>query len=57
MEGEWLEKYKKAIIPYTLFVESNVCGNKKQTGRMEVAPPEFALVIVDEAPPIRNTAT
>lgn len=32
MEGEWPEKYKKAIIPYSLFDESNVFGNKKHKG-------------------------
>lgn len=57
MEGEWPEKYKKAIIPYSLFDESNVFGNKKHKGLMEVDPPEFDLVIVDEAHHIRNTAT
>lgn len=57
MEGEWPEKYKKAIIPYSLFDEGNVFGTKKHHGLMEVEPPKFDLVIVDEAHHIRNTAT
>lgn len=57
IEGEWPEKYKKAIIPYSLFDESNVFGNSKHPGLMAVDPPKFDLVIVDEAHHIRNTAT
>lgn len=57
LEGEWPEKYKKAIIPYSLFDEGNVFGNKKHNGLMQVDPPKFDLVIVDEAHHIRNTAT
>lgn len=57
LEGEWPEKYKKAIIPYSLFDEGNVFGNRKHHGLMEVDPPKFDLVIVDEAHHIRNTAT
>ena len=57
MEGEWPEKYKRAIIPYSLFDEGNVFGNSKYKGLMKVEPPKFDLVIVDEAHHIRNTAT
>ena len=57
VEGEWPEGYKKAIIPYSLFDESNVFGNAKHPGLMEIDPPKFDLVIVDEAHHIRNTAT
>lgn len=57
LEGEWPEKYKKAIIPYSLFDEGSVFGNSKRKGLMEVDPPKFDLVIVDEAHHIRNTAT
>lgn len=61
LEGEWPEKYKKAIIPYSLFDESNVFGihNGKQEriGLMDTDSPKFDLVIVDEAHHIRNTAT
>ena len=41
MEGEWPEKYKKSVIPYSLFDEGNVFGNKKHKGLMEVDPPKF----------------
>lgn len=61
LEGEWPEKYKKAIIPYSLFDESNVFGSHKgkqaRIGLMNTDPPKFDLVIVDEAHHIRNTAT
>ena len=57
MEGEWPEKYKRAIIPYSLFDEGNVFGTNKHHGLMEVDLPKFDLVIVDEAHHIRNTAT
>ena len=54
---DWPDQYKKAIIPYSLFDEGNVYGTKKHKGLMEVDPPKFDLVIVDEAHHIRNTAT
>lgn len=57
IEGEWPEKYKKAIVPYSLFDEANVFGSQRHPGLMEVDPPKFDLVIVDEAHHIRNTAT
>ena len=61
MEGDWPDKYKKCIIPYSLFDEGNVFGshNGKQSklGLYEVEAPKFDLVIVDEAHHIRNTAT
>lgn len=57
LEGEWPEKYKRSIIPYSLFDENNVFGTKRHRGLMEVDPPKFDLVIVDEAHHIRNTAT
>ena len=57
LEGEWPEKYKKIIIPYSLFDEGNVFGTKNTIGLMQTDPPRFDLVIVDEAHHIRNTAT
>ena len=60
-EGEWPEKYKKAVLPYSLFDEAKVDGNKsnkKQVGLTQLdPPPKFDLVIVDEAHHVRNTAT
>lgn len=61
LEGEWPDKYKKCIIPYSLFDEASVFGSNKgrttKLGLMNVDPPKFDLVIVDEAHHIRNTAT
>ena len=61
LEGEWPDKYKKAILPFSLFDESNVFGSHKgkqaRTGLMTTDPPKFDLVIVDEAHHIRNTST
>ena len=57
MEGEWPDKYKKAVIPYSLFDEGNVQGNAKHPGLLGVEAPKFDLVIVDEAHHIRNTNT
>ncbi len=57
MEGEWPDKYKKAIVPYSLFDRDNVLGTSRRKGLVQVDPPKFDLVIVDEAHHIRNTAT
>ena len=61
LEGEWPDKYKKCIIPYSLFDEGSVFGSNKgktaKLGLINVDPPKFDLVIVDEAHHIRNTAT
>jgi ATP-dependent helicase HepA len=57
LDGEWPDKFKKVIIPYSLFDESNVNGTNNHRGLLNVDPPEFDLVIVDEAHHIRNTAT
>ena len=63
LEGEWPEKYAKAILPFSLFDEKLLYGNlgqQKQKGHGLIAldpPPKFDLVIVDEAHHIRNSAT
>lgn len=61
MEGEWPDKYKMSILPYSLFDEKNIYGSKagrnRSLGLMDVDPPKFDLLIVDEAHHIRNTAT
>ena len=60
-EGEWPDKFKKVVIPYSLFDKANVDGGegkKNQLGLLNLdPPPKFDLVIVDEAHHIRNTAT
>lgn len=64
-DGEWPERYKKTIIPYSLFSEDSVMGRQsrsqkrhKNIGLGELDPlPHFDLVIVDEAHTIRNPQT
>ncbi len=63
LEGEWPEKYSKAILPFSLF-DSDLLfgrdrrGNKTDQGLLDLdPPPKFDLVIVDEAHHIRNAET
>lgn len=64
-DGEWPERYRKAIIPYSLFSEDSIKGTestssrrKKNLGLGELDPlPHFDLLIVDEAHNIRNSGT
>ncbi len=61
MEGEWPVNSSKAVMPYSLFDKNNIYGvengRRDQRGLMNVDPPKFDLVIVDEAHHIRNTDT
>lgn len=62
LEGEWPDKFRKIILPYSLFDEELLLGeeNKKRRklGLLELdPPPRFDLVIVDEAHHIRNENT
>jgi len=57
--GVWPEKYRKVVVPFSLFDERNVLGKKSSDVallKMEV-PPKFDMVIVDEAHHIRNPKT
>ncbi|MBX3516800.1 MAG: DEAD/DEAH box helicase family protein [Rhodospirillales bacterium] len=63
LEGEWPEKYSKAILPFSLF-DSDLLfgrdrrGKKTDQGLLDLdPPPKFDLVIVDEAHHLRNTET
>lgn len=64
-DGEWPERHKKTIIPYSLFGEDMLAGTestsdkkRKQKGLLQLDPvPHFDLVIVDEAHNIRNSNT
>ena len=64
-DGDWPERHRKTIIPYSLFNEDSIMGTmsesakrKKSMGLMELDPlPHFDLVIVDEAHNIRNSNT
>lgn len=62
LEGEWPDKYGKAILPFSLFDSELIFGQgdkkKKDRGLLALDPaPEFDLVIVDEAHHIRNSDT
>lgn len=62
LDGEWPDRHKKTIIPYSLFDEKLIYGKqkgrKKQMGLLALdPPPQFDLVIVDEAHHIRNAST
>jgi SNF2 family DNA or RNA helicase len=65
-DGEWPEKFRKIIIPYSLLDGSLLDGEtsngkrkvKRKKGLLDLdPPPKFDLVIVDEAHHIRNTDT
>lgn len=64
LEGEWPDKYKKAILPYSLLTDTLLFGpngsRKRKNGKGLIdldPPPHFDLVIVDEAHHIRNQGT
>lgn len=64
LEGEWPDRHKKTILPYTLFDETFLYGTgrnhrwKNNKGLLDLdPPPRFDLVIVDEAHHIRNIDT
>lgn len=64
-DGEWPDRHKKTIIPYSLFGEDILAGTesrsskkRKVKGLLQLDPaPHFDLVIVDEAHNIRNSNT
>ena len=57
-DGVWPQQYEKAIIPYSLFTEDLLHGRGKRKGMLALdPPPQFDLIIVDEAHHIRNTET
>ena len=62
LEGRWPNRFKKAIVPFSLLDEQLLLGSqngrRKSVGLVELDPqPQFDLVIVDEAHHIRNTDT
>ncbi|GAA6159202.1 hypothetical protein NBRC116589_13760 [Ruegeria sp. HU-ET01832] len=65
LEGEWPDNYSKAILPFSLFDSDLVFGGdgrgkrrKKRDGLLDLnPPPQFDLVIVDEAHHLRNSDT
>lgn len=63
LEGEWPDRYSRAIVPFSLFNSDLLFGKegrRSRTGEGLLAldpPPRFDLVIVDEAHHIRNANT
>lgn len=63
MSGEWPSRYKRCIIPYSLFDDELLTGTKKGTSAKHKGlltldpPPKFDLLIVDEAHHIKNPST
>ena len=64
LDGEWPDDYKKSILPYSLLDKTllfgNTGGRQKRGGQGLLdldPPPNFDLVIVDEAHHIRNQGT
>lgn len=63
LDGEWPERYGRAIVPYSLFHEGTLLGagtrdGGKAKGLLELeTPPRFDLLIVDEAHNARNPET
>lgn len=63
LDGEWPERYKRCIIPFslcdaTLLTGNGLPGSRNVPGLLELSPPpQFDLVIVDEAHHLRNQNT
>ena len=63
LEGEWPDRYSKAIVPFSLFDSDLLLGREGRGSRAGDGllaldpPPRFDLVIVDEAHHIRNADT
>ena len=58
LDGEWPIKYEKAILPFSLLTSEFLYGRGRRKGLLELdPPPQFDLVIVDEAHHIRNPET
>lgn len=58
LDGQWPPQYEKVIIPFSLLTDDLLHGKGKNKGLLDLdPPPQFDLVIVDEAHHIRNTDT
>ena len=58
LDGEWPQQYQRVIIPFSLLTDDFLHGKGKNKGLLNLdPPPQFDLVIVDEAHHIRNTET
>jgi ATP-dependent helicase HepA len=61
LEGEWPDRYSRAIVPFSLFNEATLLGTAGRSGGPGLltleSPPRFDLLIVDEAHNARNSDT
>ncbi len=58
LDGEWPQQYENAILPFSLLTEEFLHGRGTAKGLLDLnPPPQFDLVIVDEAHHIRNAET
>jgi len=58
LDGEWPQQYSKVILPYSLMDEALLHGKGRRKGLLALdPPPQFDLIIVDEAHHIRNSDT
>ena len=58
MDGAWPQQYERVILPFSLLSKEFLYGRKGSKGLLDLdPPPQFDLVIVDEAHHIRNTDT
>jgi superfamily II DNA or RNA helicase len=63
LDGEWPERYCRSILPFSLFNETMLYGDRGGRGRrgkglaLLEPPPRFDLLIVDEAHHARNADT
>lgn len=63
LEGEWPDRFNRAIVPFSLFNETTLTGRdekgrNRSPGLLTLeTPPRFDLLIVDEAHNARNTDT
>ena len=63
MNGVWPSRFKRCIIPYSLFDDELLTGIKKNTNTKHKGllsldpPPHFDFIIVDEAHHIKNPST
>ncbi len=57
-DGVWPRRYEKIIVPYSQLNEDTLYGDGQNAGLAQLAPPpQWDLVIVDEAHHIRNSNT
>lgn len=57
-DGEWPQRHEKVILPFSILTDDFLHGKDRRKGLFDLdPPPQFDLVIVDEAHHIRNPDT